>query len=91
MGKHRRSVLVGVVALAMVATATPTAAQAQAQAQAAEPAGTVRNAGGATAIPGSYLVVFKDSEVGRSAVGSSLTRLRSRHGGAYVHHGRAGW
>lgn len=60
MGKHRRSVLVGVVALAMVATATPTAAQAQAQA--AEPAGTVRNAGGATAIPGSYLVVFKDSD-----------------------------
>lgn len=87
MGKHRRSVLVGVVALAMVATATPTAAQAQA----AEPAGTVRIAGGATAIPGSYLVVFKDSEVSRSAVGSSLTRLRSRHGGAYVHHGRAGW
>lgn len=81
MGKHRRSVLVGVVALAMVATVTPTAAQAQAQAQAAEPAGTVRNAGGATAIPGSYLVVFKDSEVSRSAVGSSLTRLRSRHGG----------
>lgn len=77
MGKHRRSVLVGVVALAMVATATPTAAQAQA----ADPAGTVRNAGGATAIPGSYLVVFKDSEVSRSAVGSSLTRIRSRHGG----------
>lgn len=85
MGKHRRSVLVGVVALAMVAT--PTAAQAQA----AEPAGTVRNTGGATAIPGSYLVVFKDSEVSRSALGSSLTRLRSRHGGTYVHHGPAGW
>ncbi|NYT96220.1 S8 family serine peptidase [Salinispora sp. H7-4] len=77
MGKHRSSVLVGVVALAMVATATPTAAQAQA----AEPAGTVRNAGGATAVPGSYLVVFKDSGVNRSAVGSSLNRLRSRHGG----------
>lgn len=53
MGKHRRSVLVGVVALAMAATATPTAAQAQA----AEPAGTVAR----------------------------------WHGGAYVHHGCAGW
>ncbi|MDM4721644.1 S8 family serine peptidase [Micromonospora sp. WMMA1363] len=73
MGIPRRSVLVGVAALAMVATATP--------AQAAEPVGTVRSAGGATAVAGSYIVVFKDSVVSRPAVGPSLNRLRSKHGG----------
>ena len=57
MGLPRRSVLVGVAALAMVATATP--------AMAAEPVGTVRAAGGATAVADSYLVVFKDSAVSR--------------------------
>lgn len=73
MGNPRRLILVGVAALAMVATAAP--------AQAAEPVGAVRNAGGATAIAGSYLVVFNDSEVSRSAVGASLNRLRGKHGG----------
>ncbi|MGW0501767.1 S8 family peptidase [Micromonospora sp. NPDC003241] len=69
-----RSVLVGLAALAMVATATP--------AMAAEPVGTIRSAGGATAVEGSYIVVFKDAEVGRSAVGSSVDRLLRRHGGS---------
>ncbi|SCL23069.1 Serine protease, subtilisin family [Micromonospora nigra] len=68
-----RSVLVGLAALAMVATASP--------AMAAEPVGMIRNAGGATAVTDSYIVVFKDDAVARPAVGSSVDRLRSRHGG----------
>ncbi|WP_341718310.1 S8 family serine peptidase [Micromonospora sp. FIMYZ51] len=68
-----RSVFVGLAALAMVAAATP--------AMAAEPVGTIRSAGGATAVEGSYIVVFKENEVGRSAVGSSVDRLLRRHGG----------
>ncbi|MER5457262.1 S8 family serine peptidase [Micromonospora sp. NPDC002389] len=74
MALPHRSVLVGLAALAMVATATP--------AMAAEPVGTIRSAGGATAVEGSYIVVFKDAEVGRSAVGSSVDRLLRRHGGS---------
>ncbi|QGN46095.1 S8 family peptidase [Micromonospora sp. WMMD558] len=73
MGIPRRSVLVGVAALAMVATATP--------ALAAEPVGTVLSAGGATAVRDSYIVVFKDSAVSRAAIGSSLNRLVGKHGG----------
>ncbi|MBQ1023152.1 S8 family peptidase [Micromonospora sp. C95] len=57
----------------MVAAATP--------AMAAEPVGTVRSAGGATAVKDSYIVVFKDSEVSRTSVGSSVDRLLRRHGG----------
>ncbi|QKW11381.1 MULTISPECIES: S8 family serine peptidase [unclassified Micromonospora] len=74
MALPHRSVLVGLAALAMVATATP--------AMAAEPVGTIRSAGGATAVEGSYIVVFKDAEVGRNAVGSSVDRLVRRHGGS---------
>ncbi|MEH1099474.1 S8 family peptidase [Micromonospora sp. CPCC 205561] len=74
MGLPRRSVLVGVAALAMVATATP--------AMAAEPTGTIRAAGGATAVADSYIVVFKDSSVARSSVGDTAQRLVGRHGGA---------
>ncbi|MFI7025315.1 S8 family peptidase [Micromonospora sp. NPDC049900] len=74
MALPHRTVLVGLAALAMVATASP--------AMAAEPVGTVRSAGGATAVEGSYIVVFKDAEVGRSAVGSSVDRLLRRHGGS---------
>ncbi|RKN46399.1 S8 family peptidase [Micromonospora endolithica] len=76
MGLSHRSVFVGVAALAMVVTATP--------AMAAEQVGTVRAAGGATAIADSYIVVFKDSAVSRTAVGASLTRLKNRHGGTTV-------
>ncbi|WP_327030067.1 S8 family serine peptidase [Micromonospora sp. NBC_01740] len=74
MGLPRRSVLVGVAALAMVATATP--------AMAAEPVGTIRAAGGATAVADSYIVVFKDTSVARSSVGDTAQRLVGRHGGA---------
>ncbi|MEH0939142.1 S8 family peptidase [Micromonospora psammae] len=74
MGLPHRSVLVGVAALAMVATATP--------ATAAEPTGAIRAAGGATAVADSYIVVFKDSAVARTAIGSSVNRLVKRHGGA---------
>ncbi|MFI7551997.1 S8 family peptidase [Micromonospora sediminimaris] len=70
----QRSLLVGLATLAMMAAATP--------AMAAEPVGTVRSAGGATAVKDSYIVVFKDSEVSRTAVGSSVDRLLRRHGGA---------
>ncbi|WP_307867955.1 S8 family serine peptidase [Micromonospora sp. C95] len=73
MALPQRSVLVGLATLAMVAAATP--------AMAAEPVGTVRSAGGATAVKDSYIVVFKDSEVSRTSVGSSVDRLLRRHGG----------
>ncbi|NLU77993.1 S8 family serine peptidase [Micromonospora sp. HNM0581] len=73
MALPKRSVLVGLATLAMVASATP--------AMAAEPVGTVRGTGGATAVEGSYIVVFKDSEVSRAAVDSSVDRLLRRHGG----------
>ncbi|MBQ1074152.1 S8 family serine peptidase [Micromonospora sp. C31] len=74
MGLPRRSVLVGVATLAMVATATP--------AMAAEPVGTIRAAGGATAVADSYIVVFKDSSVASSSVGGTAQRLVGRHGGS---------
>ncbi|MEH0825783.1 MULTISPECIES: S8 family peptidase [unclassified Micromonospora] len=73
MGLSHRSVLVGVATLAMVATAAP--------AMAAEPVGVIREAGGATAVPDSYIVVLKDSAVGRSQVGDNARRLVGRHGG----------
>ncbi|MFG1778790.1 S8 family serine peptidase [Micromonospora sp. NPDC049051] len=74
MGLPRRSVLVGVATLAMVATAAP--------AMAAEPVGTIRAAGGATAVADSYIVVFKDNSVATSSVGDTAQRLVGRHGGA---------
>ncbi|MFC4019546.1 S8 family serine peptidase [Micromonospora sp. GCM10011542] len=73
MGLSHRSVLVGVATLAMLATATP--------AMAAEPVGAIRDAGGATAVADSYIVVFKDSVVGRNRVGDNAERLVGRHGG----------
>ncbi|MFG3698837.1 S8 family serine peptidase [Micromonospora sp. NPDC047620] len=73
MGLPRRSLLVGVATMAMVATATP--------AMAAEPVGTIRAAGGATAVADSYIVVFKDTAVARATVGDTAQRLVGRHGG----------
>ncbi|MEU4643161.1 S8 family serine peptidase [Micromonospora sp. NPDC023814] len=73
MGLPRRSLLVGVATMAMVATATP--------AMAAEPVGTIRAAGGATAVADSYIVVFKDAAVARATVGDTAQRLVGRHGG----------
>ncbi|MET8040706.1 S8 family serine peptidase [Micromonospora sp. NPDC005215] len=73
MGLPRRSVLVGVVTATVLAVGTP--------ALAAEPAGVVRAAGGATAVPDSYIVVLKDSAVARDRVGDTAKRLSGRHGG----------
>lgn len=73
MGLPRRSVLVGVAAATVLAVGTP--------ALAAEPTGAVRAAGGATAVPDSYIVVLKDSAVARDRVGDTAQRLSGRHGG----------
>ncbi|MGC4810239.1 S8 family peptidase [Micromonospora sp. DT228] len=73
MGLPRRSVLVGVAAATVLAVGTP--------ALAAEPVGVVRAAGGATAVPDSYIVVLKDSAVARDRVGDTAKRLSGRHGG----------
>ncbi|PZF98629.1 S8 family peptidase [Micromonospora deserti] len=74
MALPHRSVLVGVATLAMMTAAAP--------AMAAEPVGAIRAAGGATAVADSYIVVFKDSAVGRSAVADNAKRLVGRHGGS---------
>nr|WP_258545346.1 hypothetical protein [Micromonospora provocatoris] len=50
-----KSALVGVAALTMLMAATP--------AMAADRVGVVREAGGATAVADSYLVVFKETAV----------------------------
>ncbi|HEX5542314.1 MAG TPA: S8 family serine peptidase [Micromonospora sp.] len=72
MAFPRRSVFVGVAALAMIAAATPASAQ---------PEGTILSAGGPTAVADSYIVVFKDSSVDRHRVGDTARGLASRHGG----------
>ena len=69
-----RYVLVGVAALTMMAAATP--------AVAAEPQGAILNAGGATAVADSYIVVLKDSAVGSAQVGTAASSLVERYGGA---------
>ncbi|TDC35623.1 S8 family peptidase [Micromonospora sp. 15K316] len=74
MGLAHRSVLVGVATLSLLAAATP--------ALAAEPTGTIRAAGGATAVADSYIVVFKDTAVGRDSVSDNAHRLAGRHGGS---------
>ncbi|WCN81595.1 S8 family peptidase [Micromonospora sp. LH3U1] len=73
MGLPRRSVLVGVATATVLAVGTP--------ALAAEPVGVVQAAGGATAVPDSYIVVLKDSAVARDRVGDTAKRLSGRHGG----------
>ncbi|MFI5928851.1 S8 family peptidase [Micromonospora sp. NPDC051543] len=73
MGVPRRSVLVGVATATVLAVGAP--------ALAAEPVGVVREAGGATAVPDSYIVVLKDSTVAPSQVGDTAQRLTGRHGG----------
>ncbi|MBE1486200.1 S8 family peptidase [Plantactinospora soyae] len=71
---RRRFFVVGVSTLAMLAAVAAPAA-------AAPPEGTIRKAGGATAVAGSYIVVFKDSAVSRATVGSRASGLIGRHGG----------
>ncbi len=50
----------------------------------AQAAGTIRNAGGATAVASSYLVVLKQS-VDTQAVQAASSRLRARYGGTVEH------
>src|SRR5688500_11489606 len=73
MGLSRRSIVVGLAAAGLVATVSVPAV-------AAEPTGTIRNAGGATAVADSYIVVFKDSSVSRARVGTTAADLAERHG-----------
>jgi subtilisin family serine protease len=65
-GKALTVALLAVVATATAATATPAAA--------APATGTIRLAGGATAVPNSYIVVLKDSAVGAKAGSFTATR-----------------
>jgi subtilisin family serine protease len=69
--------VLGVAGIAFAATAV-LAGQAW-----AEPAtGQIRLAGGATAVNGEYIVVFKDTAVGATGVDTAARRLTARHGGA---------
>ncbi|MEH1125662.1 S8 family peptidase [Micromonospora sp. CPCC 206061] len=65
------AVAVGTVA---AATAAPPAAPAE-----------IRNAGGSTAIPGSYLVVLKDAKASKTRVSSTVASLTARYGGTVGH------
>nr|WP_253763620.1 S8 family peptidase [Hamadaea flava] len=51
---------------------------------AAAPSGQIRYAGSPTAVPGSYLVVFKDGSVSTTAVSANASRLTGRFGGSSV-------
>ncbi|MEV1107114.1 S8 family serine peptidase [Micromonospora sp. NPDC049751] len=73
MGLPRRFALVGVATATVLAVGAP--------ALAAEPVGVVREAGGATAVPDSYIVVLKDGTVAPNQVGDTAQRLTGRHGG----------
>ncbi|MGW0434864.1 S8 family peptidase [Micromonospora sp. NPDC003197] len=65
-----------------VATAAATAAMAFGTPATAAPAeGQILQAGGATAVSDSYIVVFKDTAVTRSEVKGSARALAGRHGG----------
>jgi subtilisin family serine protease len=69
------------LALASISTAA-VVAMAGAPAVAAPAEGLIRDAGGVTAVAGSYLVVFSDAKVARTAVGKTASSLISRHGGS---------
>jgi subtilisin family serine protease len=64
-----------------VATAALTAVAFAAPANAEPPTGQILRAGGATAVSGSYIVVFSDAKVTRDAVAGNARRLATRHGG----------
>jgi subtilisin family serine protease len=57
----------GITLALLAAAATATAVTATVTPAAAAPTGTIQLAGGATAVPGSYIVVLKDSAVGARA------------------------
>ncbi|MDG4763536.1 S8 family serine peptidase [Solwaraspora sp. WMMD406] len=73
MNLPRKVIIVGATALAMVAAAAVPAI-------AAEPEGTILHAGGATAIPDSYIVVFNKNTVSRDQVAATARTLASRQG-----------
>jgi subtilisin family serine protease len=77
--RHRWA-LIGVLAGAML-VATANAAPATAT----PVTGAILQAGGATAVPNSYIVVFKNSLVSRAAVGSNAVNLAARYGGTVGH------
>nr|MDT0659609.1 S8 family peptidase [Micromonospora sp. DSM 115978] len=67
--------------LGLVATAALTAVAFAAPANAEPPTGQILRAGGATAVSGSYIVVFKDAKVTRAGVTTSARGLAAKHGG----------
>ncbi|MCP2324111.1 subtilisin family serine protease [Hamadaea flava] len=73
----------GVVPLAAVAV-TAVVTFAGTTNAAAAPSGQIRYAGSPTAVPGSYLVVFKDGSVSTTAVSANASRLTGRFGGSSV-------
>jgi subtilisin family serine protease len=72
-GRRWRIGAVTVAATAAVAFASPAAA--------APAEGQILQAGGATAVAGSYVVVFKDASVAQAKVSGSAQSLAKRHGG----------
>jgi hypothetical protein len=72
-------------AAAGAAVAAGTVAPATAAPHVAAAPAAIRNAGGPTAIPGSYIVVLKDGEAGNGRVASTVTSLIARYGGTIGH------
>ncbi|PWU58007.1 hypothetical protein DLJ47_00830 [Micromonospora sp. S4605] len=68
--------------LGLTTAAVATAVAFGAPATAAPAEGQVLLAGGPTAVADSYIVVFKDTSVGRSDVAQRASDLANRHGGA---------
>jgi subtilisin family serine protease len=68
---------------------TVAVAMAAPPALAQEPSGTIRNAGGDTAVADSYIVVFKDSSVTRAGVDKAARDLAAKHDGAVARTYRA--
>jgi len=68
---------------------TVAVAMAAPPALAQEPSGAIRNAGGDTAVAGSYIVVFKDSSVTRAGVDKAARDLAAKHDGAVARTYRA--
>jgi subtilisin family serine protease len=68
---------------------TVAVAMAAPPALAQEPSGTIRNAGGDTAVAGSYIVVFKDSSVTRAGVDKAARDLAAKHDGSVARTYRA--
>ncbi|MFI6821684.1 S8 family peptidase [Micromonospora sp. NPDC050187] len=68
--------------LAVAAAAATAAVSVGTPATAAPAEGQILLAGGATAVDNSYIVVFKDTAVGRPEVGTRARGLAGKHGGA---------